>query len=311
MSVIVFGSINMDLTIVVPRLPKLGETIAGDKFFKAAGGKGANQAVAVAKLGFPVHFVGQVGGDEFGSILLGELLAAGVGTEGVKINPDIHSGIASIMVDNRGDNAIATAAGANGCVGTEDVERFRSLLELEAKVALLELGVPIETVVEAARVARECGVTVILDPAPAPPSLPEQLYPLIDIITPNEIEASQLVGFPVSDTETASRAASVLCQRGVNNAIVTLGDRGCVCSSRSETFIVEPIEVPVVDTVGAGDGFNGALAAALASGQSLRTALGWATVAGALSVNRRGAQPALPKWENFIDTLTRGKYLGK
>ena len=302
MSVVVFGSINLDLVVRVPCLPVKGETIAGEQFFTASGGKGANQAVAVAKLGVPVHFVGQVGADDFGRTLLTSLQAAGVATEGVEINRTTHSGVASIIVSYQGDNAIATAAGANGCVGQEDVKRFASLVS-GAKVALLELGIPLPAVIEAARVARQAGLTIILDPAPAPASLPEELYPLVDIITPNEVEASQLVGFSVKDTVTAEKAALILRQWGVATAIVTLGDRGCLCSSARETFSIEAIPVPVVDTVAAGDGFNGGLAAALASGKSLRTALQWATVVGALTVTQRGAQSSLPNWENFITML--------
>ena len=297
MTVAVLGGINMDLVVRVPRLPGKGETAIGHDFFTACGGKGANQAVAVAKLGIPVRLVGQVGGDDFGKTLLSGLQAAGVRAD-VTVNSAIHSGVASIFVDENGDNAIANAAGANDRVGEAEVERFASNLK-QARVVLLELGVPLEAVVAGAKVAAARGRTVILDPAPARFELPAELYPLIDIITPNEVEAGQLVGFTVDGRPAAERAASVLRQRGVKGAIVTLGERGAFCSFDEETFFVPSIPVEVVDTVAAGDAFNGGLAAALASGKSIREAVYWGTAAGAIAVTKTGAQSSLPDWDSF------------
>lgn len=303
MSVIVLGSINIDLVVGVPRLPGKGETIIGDRYFTAFGGKGANQAVAVAKLGVPVHLVGQVGDDDFGRTLLAGLQAAGVGTDSIAVNQETHTGVASIVVDENGDNAIACAGGANSFVGTSDVRRLEALLP-QAKVMMLELGVPLEAVIEAAKVAREMGCIVILDPAPARSDLPTELYPLVDIMTPNEVEASQLVGFAVEDATTAEKAAIILRQRGVKTAIVTLGSLGCLCCTDEETFVVPAIPVTVVDTVAAGDAFNGGLAAALASGKSLPEAIRWGTVAGALSVTKQGAQSSLCDRESFMQLLS-------
>jgi ribokinase len=304
MSVIVLGSINIDLVVGVPRLPGKGETIIGDRYFTAFGGKGANQAVAVAKLGISVHLVGQVGDDDFGRTLLAGLQAAGVGTDSIAVNKETHTGIASIVVDENGDNAIACAGGANSFVGISDVRRLEALLP-QAKAVVLELGIPLKAVIEAAKVAREMGCTVILDPAPARSDLPTELYPLVDIMTPNEVEASQLVGFAVENVNTAEQAAIILRQRGVKTAIVTLGSLGCLCCTHEETFVVPAIPVTVVDTVAAGDAFNGGLAAALASGKSLREAIRWGTVAGALSVTKRGAQSSLCDRESFIQLLSK------
>lgn len=304
MSIVVFGSINMDLVVRVPRLPLAGETIASLGFFTASGGKGANQAVAAAQLGFPVHFVGQVGDDDFGHSLLKSLQATGVKIDAVKITSNIHSGIASIAVAENGENTIAIAPGANGCVGREEIAALKDLLD-NATVVMLELGIPIDTVLAAARAAKSAGAIVILDPAPVPSSLPAELYSLIDYITPNEVEASQLAGFPVSDFNTATVAANFFRAKGVKVAIVTLGQLGCCCRSAAGTNFIKSIPSQVVDTVGAGDGFNGGLAAAIVSGKSLDEALQWATVMGSLSVTKQGARTILSHPREFFDALDR------
>lgn len=306
MTVLVFGSINMDVVVRVPRLPASGETLIGNEFFTAFGGKGANQAVAVAKLNVPVSMVGQVGNDDFGQTLLVGLKAVGVGIDSVSVNPNIHSGVASIVVDTTGENSIACAAGANAEIGEAEIARFAALLP-HARVVMLELGIPLEAVIEAATVAKQHGCTVILDPAPAIANFPKELYTLVDLLTPNEVEASQLVGFPVNNPETAANAALVLRERGVKSVIITLGGQGVFCCTSNDTFRMPAIPVTVVDTVAAGDGFNGALAAALASGKSLREAVLWGTVAGALTVSQKGAQAALPTWEAFSEQLEKAK----
>lgn len=302
MSVIVFGSINLDLVIEVPRLPAKGETVVGDRFYATPGGKGANQAVAIAKLGIPVSLVGQVGEDTFGQSLIATLQAEGVNTSGITINPHTYSGIASIVVDATGANTIACAGGANNLVRDEELKQFKLLLP-QSKIVLLELGIPIATVLNAAREAKNSDCCLILDPAPVIPELPEELYSLIDIITPNEVEASQLVGFTVDGVTTARQAASFLHQMGVKNVIITLGNQGCLYSNESENFWIKPIPVPVIDTVAAGDAFNGALAVALASGKSLKEAVQWGAVGGALAVTRNGAQSSLPSKDSFHQLL--------
>lgn len=304
MTVVVFGSINLDLVVEVPRLPMRGETVIGNRFFSAAGGKAANQAVAVAKLGTTVNLIGQVGDDSFGQTLLENLQEAGVKTGGITVNPHTHSGIASIVVDEKGENTIACAAGANNLVREREIEEFKALLP-HANVVLLELGIPIATVLTAAREAKANNCCLILDPAPVNSTLPEELYRLVDIITPNEVEASQLVGFTVDGVTTARQAASFLHQMGIKNVIITLGSKGSFCSTPEENFWVRPISVPVVDTVGAGDAFNGALAVALASGKSLKEAAQWGTVGGALAVTKNGAQSSLPNRDSFMQLLNK------
>lgn len=302
MTIVVFGSINMDLAIATPRLPLAGETIIGDKFFTAPGGKGANQAVAAARLGIDTHIVGRVGNDSFGENLLESLQAAGVKTKGVLVSDSTTSGIAVIAIDHRGENSIVVVPGANGEVNEADCDRLKDLLPGKTAL-LLQLEIPLKAAVSAAEVARKMGVKVILDPAPFPENFPESLYRAIDIITPNEIEASQLVGFPVNNQETATQAGIELRRRGANIAIVKLGDRGVVCVAPEKTFFLPAFPVAAVDTVGAGDAFNGGLAAALDTGLSLREAVKWGAAAGALCATKSGAQSAMPDRETFKNFL--------
>lgn len=296
-SIIVFGSINMDLVTKTPRLPVAGETLTGYEFFTAGGGKGANQAVAAARLGISTQMVGRLGNDDFGRQLLRHLQAAGVQTDGVLVDETTSSGVAVITVDDAGENNIIIIGGANGRLNETDVERLRSRLP-GAAALLMQLEIPMATVQLAAQVAHSAGVPVILDPAPAQ-DIPDELYPLIDIITPNQLEASQLVGFPVDGQEAARQASAELQQRGVSTVIVKLGDRGVFCATAEETFFVPAFSVQAVDTVAAGDAFNGALAVALAQGRLLREAVVWGAAAGALSATKAGAQPSLPDRETF------------
>ncbi|AKG23841.1 ribokinase [Calothrix sp. 336/3] len=293
MSIIVFGSINIDLVATAPRLPLPGETLRGRDFFKAPGGKGANQAVALAKLGVTTHIVGRVGSHGFGAELLHHLQTVGVETKNIFIDETVSSGVAIITVDDGGENEIIVIPGANGNVSQADVDRMSDLLP-EATALLLQLEIPISAVLAAAKVATEAGVTVILDPAPVESNLPDELYPLVDIITPNEVEAGQLVGFPVNDVDSAIKAAQILQKRGVKTAIVKLGSQGVVCATNHETFFTPAFPVVAIDTVAAGDAFNGALATALSEGKTLQQAVIWGAAAGALTATKSGAQPSLP-----------------
>ena len=298
MAIVVFGSVNIDLVAKVRRFPNPGETLSGEKFFTAAGGKGANQAVAAARLGVSTHLVGRVGSDVFGSQMLAGLQAAGVKCDRLLADDTTHSGVASIVVDDSGENSIIIIAGANGQIDASDVERLEEVLP-NATALLLQLEIPLPAVFSAAQTAKKAGVPAILDPAPAPETFPAELYPLIDIITPNEVEAAQLTGLPVYSPETAAEAARILRRRGVKNAIVKLGDRGVVCATPNETFTVPAFSVRAIDTVAAGDAFNGGLAAALDIGKNLQRAIIWGAAAGAISVTRTGAQPSLPDREIF------------
>lgn len=298
MSILVFGSLNMDLVVRANRLPVPGETVVGQEFSTVPGGKGANQAVAAAKLAIATRMVGRVGNDGFGRDLLTSLHAAGVETAGILIDESAQTGVAAIAVEQGGENQIIIIPGANGQVDETDAARVIPWIA-GATTLLLQCEVPMEAVLAAARAARQTNTLVVIDPAPVPANFPAELYELANIITPNETEASQLVGFPVDDVERAERAASILRQRGVETAIIKLGGQGAVCASSAETFHQPAFAVDAVDTVAAGDAFNAALAVALTKECSLREAVRWGAAAGALSAAKLGAQTALPNWQEL------------
>lgn len=291
-SVVVFGSLNMDLVTRCDRFPQPGETLVGRDFTTVPGGKGANQAVAAARLGVPTDLIGRVGQDDMGRSLLANLQQAGVGCQGVAVDRDSSSGVAAIAVDGRGENQIVIVPGANGRVDTTDLQRLATYLP-QAGVLLLQLEVPLSAVVSAAQMAHDLGVRVMLDPAPAQ-ALPADLFPLLHGITPNQVEAEQLVGFPVGDRASAQRAGEVLVERGVAIAIVKLGHQGAIAVTTDQVWVQPAFSVPVVDTVAAGDAFNGGLATAMVQELPLPEALRWATAIAALSVTQPGAQPSMP-----------------
>ena len=303
MAVLVCGSLNMDLVVQCPRLPRSGETLLGRQFDTISGGKGANQAVAVARQQIPTFMVGRVGADNFGHELRHALAVEGINVEAVEVDANVHTGIAAIAVAETGDNHIVIVPGANGRVGQPDLSQLRSLLP-QSQLLLLQFEIPIPAVVEAAQAAHAAGVTVILDPAPVAAFDAEELYPHVDILTPNQVEASQLVKFLVETTEQAAAAIAALQQQGINTVIVKLGAQGIVCGTADETFHVPAFPVDAVDTVAAGDAFNGGLAAALHDGKPLREAIVWASATSALSVTLSGAQPSLPT-RSQVETFLR------
>lgn len=300
MTIVVFGSINMDLVARTPRLPAPGETLTGHTFFTAPGGKGANQAVACARLGAPTRMVGRVGDDLFGEQLRASLRAAGVLDDDVLTTPG-PSGVALIAVDDAAENMIVIVPGANGAVGSDDMPRLEQALN-GARVLLLQLETPLATVVAAARAARARGITVLLDPAPALP-LPDELYALADILTPNESEAATLTGIPVHDEQSAAAAARALLARGVRTVIIKLGARGALTADANGARLWPAFTVTPVDTVAAGDAFNGGLAVALSEGRSFEEAIRWGLAAGALSVTKPGAQPSMPERKELLALL--------
>lgn len=291
--VIVFGSMNMDLVARTPKLPVPGETLLGYSFATIPGGKGANQAVAVARLKVPTTMIGRVGSDEFGQTLLAKLQADDVNTADVLVDETISSGVAMIAVDDQSENHIIVIPGANGQVDESDVDRVTRHLP-GAAALLLQFEIPLTAVLAAANTAHQAGVRVILDPAPARSDIPAELYASVNIITPNAVEATQLVGFPVHDPATAAQAATVLQQRGVESVVIKLGATGVFCATPEESFFVPAFAVKAVDTVAAGDAFNGGMAAALADGLSLRQSVTWGAATGALSATKAGAQSSLP-----------------
>lgn len=292
--VIVFGSINMDLVARTPSLPVPGETLLGYSLATVPGGKGANQAVAVARLHTPTVMVGRVGEDDFGQTLLTSLQTAGVDTTDVWVDDSQHSGVAMIAVDDYSENSIIVIPGANGAIDASDVDRLTHHLP-GAAALLLQFEIPFPAVLAAAEAAHKAGVRVILDPAPARSDFPADLYSFISIITPNAVEATQLVGFPVNDPATASQAAAVLHQRGVETVVIKLGAEGVLCATPDDAFFVPAFPVQAIDTVAAGDAFNGGLTAALAERLSIRQAITWGAATGALATTKEGAQSSLPE----------------
>ncbi len=305
MGILVFGSLNMDLVARVPRLPLPGETLAGDRFTTSPGGKGANQAVAAAKLGAETILIGRVGEDSFGRDLVSHLQNCGVNGDAITLDPNTSTGIAQILVDDGGQNQIVIVGGANATVGQDELSRLKDRLP-QAQLLLLQLEIPLEQVIAAAQLAKAAGVTTILDPAPAPDQLLPSLYQAVDILTPNETEASRLVGFPVTDPGSAAIAAKTLQQRGTPTVIITLGDRGAVCATPSEQFWAPALPIQAVDTVAAGDAFNGAIAVALLENRPLVDAVRWATAAAAIACTRPGAQSSLPDRPSVEQILRQG-----
>jgi ribokinase len=295
---IVVGSSNTDLIVRAERLPAPGETVLGGEFITAAGGKGANQAVAAARCGARVAFVARVGADAYGRDSLANFAREGMDTRYVFTDRQALSGVALIVVDARGQNLIAVASGANARLTPADVAAARPAFA-EARVLLLQLESPMETVLAAARLGREHGLTVILNPAPARP-LPTELYPLVDVLTPNEHEAAAL-----TDERAPEAAARALLARGVKTAIVTLGAAGVLLATGNGVETHAGFRVEAVDTTAAGDAFNGGLAVARARGEPLLAAIRYAQAAAALSVTRLGAQPSLPTAAEVAAFLAR------
>jgi len=292
-NLVVLGNLNMDLTTYAARLPRPGETLHGKSYGLAPGGKGANQAAAAARLGVPTQFFGRVGEDPFGSQVVEALRSYGVQAF-VQVDPQQNTGLAVISVDETGQNAITAVLGANLAVDATDVERAAQALP-QAGLVLLQLEIPLLANQAMAARAAERGLPVVLDPAPAPErSLPDDLLRDLYALTPNEVEAASLVGFPIDDLDAAARAARQLRGWGVPLAVIKLGARGAYFADERDEGHIPPFPVRAVDSVAAGDAFNGALAAALLEGRPTREALRWGAAAGAISVTRQGAMPSMP-----------------
>ncbi|MBI6620291.1 ribokinase [Pseudomonas corrugata] len=290
--VVVIGSLNMDLVTRAPRLPRGGETLIGESFSTIPGGKGANQAVAAARLGAQVAMVGCVGNDAYGLQLRGALLAEGIDCQAVSV-VEGASGVALIVVDDNSQNAIVIVAGANGELTPSVLDSFDAVLQ-GADVIVCQLEVPDATVGHALKRGRELGKIVILNPAPASHALPSDWYAYIDYLIPNESEAMVLSGLAVDSLETAEAAATQLIAAGAGKVIVTLGGQGLMFANGTSFEHFPAPRVKAVDTTAAGDTFVGGFAAALANGKDEVEAIRFGQVAAALSVTRAGAQPSIP-----------------
>lgn len=315
--IVVFGSLNVDFVVRTFRRPRVGETVTGLSFHVFPGGKGANQAVAAARAGARVAMAGRVGDDLFKDILLRSLKDAGADARLVEVTPGTETGSAFITVDDAGQNSIIIIPGANGRCSPADVERLRPVLE-KAKVLMLQLEIPLEAVEAAAGLASAMGAKVLLDPAPAR-EFPGSFWTFVDVITPNEHEASFLSGIEIRSYEDAEKAARTLLERGPRQVVVKMGGRGAVAATRSSSG--DPVilrfpafSVRVVDTTAAGDAFSGGLAVAMCEGMAWDEAIRFASAVAALSVTKPGAQTSMPSREEidkFLSERGSGPWAGQ
>jgi ribokinase len=291
--ILVIGSMNADLVARAPRFPRPGETISGEDLQIIPGGKGANQAVAAARQGVSVAMVGRVGNDSFGPVLIDNLKQNNVDAVHVQLDSRSATGTAIIVVDTDGQNSIVLSPGSNGKVSPADVENVSFS---DCKLLLLQLEIPVETVLSAVQRAKENGLFVLLNPAPAH-LLPEELISLPDFILPNETELGLLTGQPVNDLISAEKAARMLLERGAQNIVVTLGANGALVVNKEMTKHVPAFNVKVVDTTAAGDAFIGGFSAAFLQNKPLEEAIRYGCACGALAATKFGAQPSLPTRE--------------
>lgn len=289
---VIVGSCNTDMVVNVDHLPAPGETILGGKFLMNPGGKGANQAVAAARLGGDVYFIAKVGNDLFGKRSIEQYQAESIHTDYIQTDPELPSGVALITVDKKGENVISVASGANGALMPEDIEQARGIIE-DSELLLMQLEVPIETVEYAARIADEKGKKVILNPAPAQ-ALSDELLSHVYMIVPNETEAELLTGIKVIDAETAQQAADILSEKGVEVVLITLGSKGAFVKEKDRSYVIPSQKVQAVDTTAAGDTFCGALCVGMSEGMSLEQSVRFANQCAAISVTRMGAQSSVP-----------------
>lgn len=290
----VVGSFVMDLVVRAPRRPEPGESIIGSSFGMFPGGKGANQAVAAARLGAKVNMIGRLGKDSFGETFLSIMAEEGIDCSHVVVDEDLGTGVGNPVVEDTGENSIIIVPQANSRLSERDIEKSAEAIS-EADVLLLQLEVPLETSITAAQIANDAGVRVILNPAPAR-ELPESFLQMVSVIVPNEVEFEELTGVFPQDLETTAAASRSLIEKGPHTVIVTLGSRGAYVVENDNAVHVQAEKVRnVVDTTGAGDAFCGALAYGLASGKNVTDAVCYANRAAAIAITRMGAIPSLPR----------------
>jgi ribokinase len=297
-SVCVVGSINVDLIFRTPRLPRAGETLAGLSFQRCFGGKGANQAVTAARMGARVTMIARVGADAFGTQAMQNLAEHGIDVAHVLLDEQRPTGLASISVDEAGANAIIVVGGANDGLSPEDVRRATPGIT-ESTVLVSQLETPIAATLEAFRLAKDAGMTTVLNPAPAA-ALPPELLQRTDLLVPNQPELEMLAGRVIHGVEDAKAAARQLLAWGPRTVVITLGDRGALVVEPEATEYIRAIGVKAIDTSGAGDVFIGTLAAMLAEERDLAEAVRWANAAAALSVTRHGTQTSCPRREEVL-----------
>ncbi|RAU32601.1 ribokinase [Enterobacter sp. RIT418] len=295
---VVLGSINADHILNLESFPTPGETVTGNQYQVAFGGKGANQAVAAGRSGADIAFIACTGDDDTGERVRKQLASDNIDISPVSVVKGESTGVALIFVNAEGENVIGIHAGANAALTTERVDAQREIIA-SAKALLMQLESPVESVLAAAKIAHENHTSVVLNPAPAR-VLSDELLALVDIITPNETEAEKLTGVRVENDDDAARAARALHDKGIGTVIITLGSRGVWASINGEGRRVPGFKVKAIDTIAAGDTFNGALVTALLEGEVLDVAIRFAHAAAAIAVTRKGAQPSVP-WRKEID----------
>ena len=298
--ILVIGSLNIDMVMRVDHMPAVGETILCDGMKLVAGGKGANQACAAGRLGTDVTMLGAIGNDSHGEMQRDSLQRSGVDVSGLITKESVSTGTAFITVNKEGNNSIVVVQGANAQFTPEDIAAHRDLLE-ECEIVILQLEIPMDTVLYAAKLARTLGKTVILDPAPVPEHFPEELYQYVDIIKPNESELSRLTG--IADAQNhLEEAVQIVKDHGVRNVLVTLGGDGVYLDTEIEAPVHIPAKkVEVVDTTAAGDSFTAALAAMLLEGKTLKEAAEFANQVSAIVVTREGAQDSIPTLQEVLE----------
>ncbi|HHA2228318.1 ribokinase [Enterobacter ludwigii] len=297
-NLVVLGSINADHILNLESFPTPGETVTGNQYQVAFGGKGANQAVAAGRSGAKIAFIACTGDDDTGERVRKQLASDNIDIAPVSVVEGESTGVALIFVNAEGENVIGIHAGANAALSTERVNAQREIIA-NAEALLMQLESPVESVLAAAEIAHQNHTTVVLNPAPAR-VLSDELLALVDIITPNETEAEKLTGVRVENDDDAARAAKVLHDKGIGTVIITLGSRGVWASVNGEGRRVPGFKVKAIDTIAAGDTFNGALVTALLEGKRMDDAIRFAHAAAAIAVTRKGAQPSVP-WRKEID----------
>lgn len=290
--IIVIGSCNTDMVINLERLPQPGETLIGEEFFMNPGGKGANQAVAAARLDGRVTLIAKVGSDALGSKAREQYAAEGIDITHITTDEEQPSGVALIMVDAHGENSIAVASGANARLGTKDIDKASAVIS-EADIVLMQLETPLITVEYAARIAKEMGKRVILNPAPAH-ALPDSLLRCLYMLIANETEAEFIAGIQITDMDSVARAADIICNKGVDCVVITLGAKGAFVKENGSYHQISGHKVKAIDATAAGDTFCGAVAVGLAEGMDIVKSIEFANRCASITVTRRGAQSSLP-----------------
>ncbi|HHZ9144810.1 ribokinase [Proteus mirabilis] len=296
----VLGSINVDHIMNIAQFPKPGETVIGHDYKIAFGGKGANQAVACGRSGADITFIACVGDDAIGREIIAQLKTDNIDTDAIRIIPKTPTGVAMILVNEQGENVISIVAGANSALTPSHLHQYRHIIE-QADALLMQLESPLDTVFEAAKQAKAHQTKVILNPAPAQP-LSDEFLSFIDIITPNETEAEILTGISVHDEVGVAKAANILHSKGIKHVLITLGSRGVWFSEQGTGMIIPGFRVEAVDTIAAGDTFNGAFVTAILEGKSAHDAIRFAHAAAAIAVTRHGAQSSVP-WRDEIKSF--------